>query len=258
MPDHPDLAVAVGRGRGERALDRAPHGMELVIAREDFDDVAPRVAEDDEVLEEVEEPAAFEYALEHGFQFGRSLRREIVAVDCAPGHEPLAVGGQRADARGDAVGDHQRRVGAEQRADLRLVGLELIERPVDGRVLVAGVLQFDHGERQAVDEDHDVGPSVRVVLDDRELVDREPVVGVGVVEVDQPRLLAAHGSIGTSHLDRHALDEVAMQPPVLRDQRRRFRVAQFGEDLGARFGGQASGSAERWRRAGARASSTSP
>ena len=209
-----------------------------MIAREDLDDVAPGVAEDDVVFQEVEEPAGLEHALEHGFQFRRALRREIVAGDRAPGHEPLAVGGQRADPRREAVGDHQRGVGAKQRRDLRLVGLELMERPVDGRVLVAGVLQLDHGERQAVDEDHDVGPPVGVVLDHRELVDREPVVGVRVVEVDQPRLLAADGSVGAPHLDRHALDEVAMQPPVLGDQRWRLRVAQLGEDLGAGLGGQ--------------------
>ena len=99
--------------------------------------------------------------------------------------------------------------------DLRLVGLQLVERAVERRVLVAGVLQLDHAERQAVDEDHHVRPAVRLVLDHGELVHRQPVVGVGIVEVDQADLLAADGAVGAAHLDRHALDHVAMQPAVL-------------------------------------------
>ena len=126
---------------------------------------------------------------------GDALRRQIVARHRAPGHEPLAVGGQRADTRREPVRNHQRRVGAEQRADLRLVGLQLVEGAVERGVLVAGVLEFDHAKRQAVDEDHDVGPAVRLVLDHGELVDRQPVIGVGVVEVDKPDLLAADGAV---------------------------------------------------------------
>ena len=79
--------------------------------------------------------------------------------------------------------------------DLRLVGLQLVERAVERRVLVAGVLQLDHAERQAVDEDHHVGPAVRLVLDDRELVHRQPVVGVGIVEVDQADAVAADRAV---------------------------------------------------------------
>ena len=163
-----------------------------------------------------------EHALEHRLQFRRALGRQIVARHRAPRHEALAVGGQRADARRDAVRDHQHRVGAEQRRDLRLVGLQLVEGAVERGVLVAGVLQFDHAERQAVDEDHDVGPAVRLVLDDRELVHRQPVVGVGVVEVDQPRLLAADGCRRRAEPRPARPRSVAMQPAVLLDQRRRF------------------------------------
>ena len=62
--------------------------------------------------------------------------------------------------------------------DLRLVGLQLVEGAVERGVFVAGVFQLDDAERQAVDEDHDVRPAVRLVLDHGELVDRQPVVGV--------------------------------------------------------------------------------
>ena len=162
-----------------------------MIAREDLDDIASGVAEDDEILHQIEEATAVEHTLEHRFQFRRALGHHIVARYRAPRHEPLAVGGQRADASRNAVGDHQRRVGAEQRRYLRLVGLQLVERTVEGCVLVAGILQFDHTERQAVDEDHHVRAAVRLVLDHGVLVHRQPVVGVGIVEVDQADLLAA-------------------------------------------------------------------
>ena len=197
VPDDADLAVAVRAGGGERAVDGLPDGVELVIAGENLGEAAAGVAEDDEVLDEVEEAALVEHALEDGFQLGRALGREVVAGDGAPRHEPLAVSGQRADAGVEAVGNHEHRVRAEQRRNLRLVGLQLVEGAVDGGVLVAGILEFDHAQRQAVDEDHDVGPAVGLVLDDGVLVDGEPVVGVGVVEVDQSRLLAADGAIAS-------------------------------------------------------------
>ncbi len=46
--------------------------------------------------------------------------------------------------------------------------------------LVGGVLQLDDDERQAVDEEDDVRTPVRPALDDGELVDGQPVVGVGI------------------------------------------------------------------------------
>src|ERR1700678_7046 len=99
--------------------------MELMIAGEDFDRFSSRVAEDSEVLDEVEEMAAIEHALEHSLELGHALRREAVAVDCSPGHEPLAVRGEGTNAGGDPVRGHQDSVDAKQRADLRLVGLSL-------------------------------------------------------------------------------------------------------------------------------------
>ena len=63
-----------------------------------------------------------------------------------------------------------------------------MKRAVQRGVFVAGVFQLDHAERQAVDEDHDVRPPVGLVLDHRELVDRQPVIGGGIVEIDQADL----------------------------------------------------------------------
>ena len=136
-----------------------------------------------------------EDALDQHLQFGRALGGDVLPLDGPPRHEPLPVGGQRADAGLQAVGDDQHLVVGEQRGDLLLVGLKLVEGALDGGVLVGRVLEFDDAERQAVDEDDHVGPAVVLVLDDGELVDRQPVVVGGVVEVHQPDLVAGDGAV---------------------------------------------------------------
>ena len=71
----------------------------------------------------------------------------------------------------------------------------------------AGFFSSNDGERQAVDEQHEVGPPFVFVLDDGELVDREPVVVVGVVEVEHANLRAADPAFGVEVLHRHAGNE---------------------------------------------------
>lgn len=57
-------------------------------------------------------------------------------------------------------------------------------RSLRRNVLVPGVLQFDHDQGKAVDEQHYIGASIIALLDYRELVHRQPVVGIHIVEVD--------------------------------------------------------------------------
>src|SRR5713226_4269305 len=124
--------------------------MELVIASKDLRNTAAGIAKDDEVFHEIEEAALIEDALENRFQFRRALGRQVVAGNGPPWHETLTLGSERTDARGKAIRNDQHRVRAEQRADLRLVGLQLIEGAVERGVLVAWVLEFDHTQGQAV------------------------------------------------------------------------------------------------------------
>ena len=114
MPDHTDLAVALWLAGRQRPLHGVADGMELVVAGEDLDDSLPSVAEHGEIAHEGEEPPLLEHTLDEGFQFRRSLRRNIVAFYSAPGHEALEIGRQRPDARPKTVRDNERRVGAEQ------------------------------------------------------------------------------------------------------------------------------------------------
>ena len=137
----------------------------------------------------LEEPLSQHLELEH------RRRGEVFALDGPPGHEPLFVGGQRADAGVEAVGDDERFVEGEERRDLLLVGLELVEGGPDGGVFVGRVLQLDDGERQAVDEEHDVRAAVVLAFDDGELVDGDEVVLLGVLEVDEPDAVAGDGAV---------------------------------------------------------------
>ena len=93
-------------------------------------------------------------------------------------------------------------------------------------------------QRQAVDEHHDVRPAVVLVLDDGELVDRQPVVVVGVVEVEHPRLRPADRAVGRAVLDRHAVHQQAVDGAVARHQRRPFGARELAEGVVERLGGQ--------------------
>ena len=96
---------------------------------------------------------------------------------------------------------HERGTVAEQGRDLVLVGLELVERAFESGVLVTGILQFDRGKHQPVDEQHHIGPTAVLALDHRELVHREPIVGIDVGEIDQLGGVAAGAAFLAGNLD---------------------------------------------------------
>jgi hypothetical protein len=49
------------------------------------------------------------------------------------------------------------------------------------------------------------------------LVNRQPIVGVRIVKVDESDLFATYGAVRALHLNRNTLDDVAMQAAVLCD-----------------------------------------
>ena len=96
----------------------------------------------------------------------------------------------------------------------------------DGRVLLSGVLQLEDRQWQPVDEDEDVGPTLVVPFDDRELVDGQPVVVLRVREVQHCRLGTADGAVGAAVFHRDAVHEHPVQRPVSLDQRWAFDTGQ--------------------------------
>jgi hypothetical protein len=122
--------------------------------------------------------------------------------------------------RSQAVARDEELVGGEQAGDLLLVRLQLVEGVLGRGLGVARVLELDDGQREAVDEHDHIGTAVRLALDHGELVDRQPVVGLGVVEVDEPSLVAGDAAVRSRVLDVDAVDEHAMEAAVVLEQAR--------------------------------------
>ena len=96
-----------------------------------------------------------------------------------------------ADAGCDTVRDKQGLIEGKEGGQFRLVGLELVERRPDGCVLIRRVLEFHDAQRQAVEEEHDVRAARITVIRDAKLVDGEPIICLGIVEIDRESLRAA-------------------------------------------------------------------
>ncbi len=219
VPHDAAAAVAVQARGLDGGGDGGVGGVELVVTGQDLDDVIVGIAvEDDAVADEVEEAPLVEHAPEEHFQLQQPGRRGFLPLDGAPGHEALFGSGEGADAGLQAVRSDQDFVVGEERRNLLLVGLKLLEGLPDGGVFVGGVLEFHDAERQAVDEDHHVWPAVVLTVHDGELIDGEPIVVCRIVEVHQANEVAGDSASAARVLHRHAVDEHAVEGAVVGDQ----------------------------------------
>ena len=215
-------------GGPQRLLDRDIDRVELVISRDLLRErAAAEILEHNEMADEIEKPARLEHAGEHDLQFGQARRRILAPADRAPRLEPFLARAERADAGLHAVRGDQRRVVGEQRRDEVLIIFELLDGIPHCRVLVGRVFQLDDAERQPVDEDHDVGAAALLPFDDGELIDRQPVVLLGPVEIDDLRLGAGNRPVRSGVFDIDAVDQHAMQRAVAGEQVRRLDPQQF-------------------------------
>jgi hypothetical protein len=101
----------------------------------------------------------------------------------------------------------------------------------DGSVLGYGVLEFDQGERETVDEEHHVRPADVVILGDGELADGEPVVVFRIVEVQHAGLGAADGALFAPELDRYAVHEHPVEGAVARFKGWSFGAGDLAEGV---------------------------
>ena len=178
-----------------------------MVTGEDLPDRTCRVVEQDEVLEEAEEVPPVADPLEQrlhvhgaGFLFGEPL--PLVEVP------PLA--GDRADLRALAVREHHDRVVVEEVRDrVAVVAVVLLERdpqiPVD-------VLALDEEQRQPVDEADQIGPPAVEVTADRQFADREEVVVLRGLEVENPETAFRRfpACVGEGHRDAVAEEVVLL------------------------------------------------
>ena len=99
-------------------------------------------------------------------------------------------------------------------------------RRPDGGVFIGRILEFDDAKGEPVDEQDNVRAPLVAVLDDGELVDREPVVGRRVVEVDHLSLGTADRAVDVM-LHGHTIDEHAVERSVAGLQGGAFGAGQF-------------------------------
>ena len=192
VPDDADAAVAglaaaletlvaaclLGDARGgpqlrcaHRLGDGSAHGVELVVAGQLLLQCAATVVlEHDEVVDQSEQPLPIADTLQQDPQLDRVDLFEALARHGAPRLEPLPPRGERAEPRLSTVRGDEQLIHREQRGQLGLVGLELLPRLANAGLLVGRVLELDQAERQAVDEQQDIGPARVVTLADGDLV----------------------------------------------------------------------------------------
>jgi len=96
------------------------------------------------------------------------------------------------------------------------VSLELVEGRPDRSILVSGILEFDHSERQAVYKDHDVGSAIILPLDHRKLVDHEPVVVLGILEVNHPNC-DTMPAVRPDNVNRNAVHKIVVDSMIVFD-----------------------------------------
>ena len=223
VPDH--AALAFDRWRAVRArgfndpVDGQTHGMKLVVAG-NFLDQRAVVLEQHEVAQVVQQVLRRQHAAHQRLQlveFAERVQRH--AVNGAPGHEALRVGGQRSQQRLGAVRDDQDFVGLEDIRNLLFVGLDLVVGFPDIGLLVGRVLQLDQYQRQTVDEQDDVRAARVFRPLEGELVDRQPFVAPGLAPVNKPHEVTPRFAV-LLVLHRHAAHQQLVEMPVGRQQRR--------------------------------------
>ena len=230
---HPQL------GRAQRLANRRLDRVKLVVPRHLLgESPAAVILEHDEVAKESKKAPLLERPLDRHLELGEEHRSQLLAGDGAPGLEPFPPGGEGAEPGLDAVRYGEHRIEGEQRGQLRLVGPELLPGTAQDRVLVRRVLELDDGERQAVDEQHDVGASLVVALDHRELVDGEPVVVRRLLEVEHPHRRSSNRAAGVAVLHRDPVHGQTVEGAVAGFQARSFGARQLAKGIIQRLVGQ--------------------
>ncbi len=239
MPDNPNAPVAT-LARGAQSLSNGlVDGKILVIAREFLPESAAIVFEDGERAQQVEQTLRGQRAANQHFQL-RAPFLQRFPIHRTPAFEPIPGGGQAAQPGVRPIAGDQHGVGDEQIGDFLLVGLQLCVGGLDGGLLVGGVLEFDDDQRQTIDEQQHVRAAglfqrpvrigQRALFLDAELVDGQPVVGAGAVEVQ-------HASVDVDRApvlliaDRDAIHQQPIQAVVVDDEIGTFRADKLADGV---------------------------
>ncbi len=218
-----------------RGRDGAVDCVVLVIARHDLRQAATGFAEHGEVAQQIEEPLLLEQALDQRRKFRQAFFQNSLTIRSAPRHEAFQIGRQRPHARRDAVRRDQQSIGVKQCWNLLLVSLQLIERAGQMRARAARRFQFNHCQRQAVDEQHDVRPAVDLTVDDHELLHRQPVVAFRHIEVQKLNLARRQHAIVAVVFDICAFGQQRVNATVFFQQSGKDGLGELADGIRPRF-----------------------
>lgn len=133
-------------------------------------------------------------------------------------------------------GDHAQGGEGEQAGDLLGVCAELVPSALERRAGLTGHLELDESERQPVDVGERVGAPRPASLLDRDLVDHDEVVAIGLVDVHEPGHVVPRPTVAAAPLDGHPLRHQPMHPPVLGEHVAALGSAHGRDDLGDLIG----------------------
>ena len=215
--------ATTGARRRHHLGDRRAHRMELMVTGDLLDQPAI-VFKQHEEAQVIEQHGRGQNAAHHGLQLAKlTVGVEVDPIHRAPLHKALGIGRQRPHPRLATIGGNQDLVVLKQVGDLLLVGLQLIKRLPDVGIHIGRVLELKHHQRQPVDEEDDVGAAGVFGPLDRELVDGQPLVGGGLLEVNEADKVPHRLAIALV-LHRHPIHQQAVKCPVGRQQRRGIEI----------------------------------
>ncbi len=205
----------------QRLLQRDVHRMEMMIPRHFLGELAtPIILKDDEVPNQIEEPALLEDTLNRHLQLGNTGVRRFITRNRPPRLEPFLACTQSADPALDTIRDHERAVVHEQRRNLLLIRLQLLPRRPDRRILIRRILELNHRQRQPIHKDHNIRPPIVLILHHRKLIHRQPVIALRILEVHHPDLRPRNGTVLPPILHRDTINKHAMKDVIASKKRR--------------------------------------
>ena len=85
-------------------------------------------------------------------------------------------------------------------------------------LLIGSILELDHRQRQAVEEEDDIGTALMLLVGNGELIKGEPVVVGLLLEIDDACLRAGDGAVRAAILDGDAIDQEPMDGTIALDE----------------------------------------
>jgi hypothetical protein len=180
------------------------------------DRAVANLLEEDEGVEHVEQPLRGERALHQRPQLQPAAVDQRLAIYGTPGHEAVQPSGDGPDAGLETVGGDKGKVEAHEVGEIMDVGLELV--PGGDDVAVGRAFQLQYDQRQPINVEDDIRASPPVLeLFDRELLQRQPLVVLRMVDVDQAELAIADVAVFVAPGDVDAVAEEVVERAVVLD-----------------------------------------